>query len=164
MPALEAGTEAPAFALPAMDGRDVSLQDALARGPVVAAFFKISCPVCQFTFPFLERLHRAYKGKVTFIGVSQNPKAETEGFRKEYGVTFTTVLDDAAKYAVSNAYGLTNVPSIFLIGQGGEIEQTIVGWDRKDMEKLNERLAELTREARPTIFRAGEQIPDFKAG
>ncbi len=164
MPALEAGTEAPAFALPSMDGQDVSLQDALRRGPVVAAFFKISCPVCQFTFPFLERLHRAYKGKVTLVGVSQNPKAETAGFLKEYGVTFPTLLDDPAKYAVSNAYGLTNVPTIFLIGQGGEIEQTIVGWDRKDMEKLNARLAELTRATPPAIFNAGEQIPDFKAG
>ena len=60
MAALEAGTQAPQFELPAMDGSRFSLQDALTRGPVVAAFFKISCPVCQYAFPFLERIYKAY--------------------------------------------------------------------------------------------------------
>ena len=52
MAALSPGTPAPDFTLRAMDGKQFSLRDALARGPVVAAFFKISCPTCQYTFPF----------------------------------------------------------------------------------------------------------------
>lgn len=166
MPALESGTEAPVFALPSVDGKQVSLQDALRRGPVVAAFFKISCPVCQFTFPYLERLHQAYRGNnVTFLGISQNPKADTAQFLKEYGVTFTTLVDDPAKYAASNAYGLTNVPTVFFIGQGGEIEQSIVGWSRKDMEQLSKRIAEAVQSGKAApIFKPGEDVPDFKAG
>jgi peroxiredoxin len=164
MAALEPGNRAPDLVLPNMEGSKVSLAEGLRRGPVVAAFFKISCPICQYTFPFLERIHQAYKGKVTFLGISQNPKKDTAGFLKEYGVTFTTLIDDSSRYVASNAYGLTNVPSIFLIGPEGEIEQTIVGWDRKEMEKLNARLAELTREKASPVFRPGEQIEDFKAG
>src|SRR3989442_9019397 len=57
-----AGNTAPGFSLKALDNKEYSLCTVMARGPVVAAFFKISCPVCQFTFPFLERLYRRYGG------------------------------------------------------------------------------------------------------
>jgi len=53
MAALSAGISAPEFNLPTIKGERFSLREALARGPVVAAFFKISCPVCQYAFPFL---------------------------------------------------------------------------------------------------------------
>ena len=56
MAALPAGSKAPAFALQSTDGKRLNLADALKKGPVVAAFFKASCPTCQFTAPFLERL------------------------------------------------------------------------------------------------------------
>ncbi len=54
--------------------------------------------------------------------ISQDDRRNTEAFLNEYGVTFPTLLDDPNGYAVSNAYGLTNVPTVFLIGQDGEIE------------------------------------------
>src|SRR5271157_3819345 len=115
MAALTAGTRAPDFSLPALDGGKFSLQEALQRGPVLAAFFKVSCPTCQYTFPYLERLHKAHGDKVTIVGISQNNQADTAAFLKEYGVSFPTLLDDPNGYVVSNAYGLTNVPSLFLI-------------------------------------------------
>ena len=62
MAALTAGTSAPDFKLQTMDGSHFSLSDALTRGPVVAAFFKVSCPVCQYAFPFLERIYKAHGG------------------------------------------------------------------------------------------------------
>src|SRR5207245_7768002 len=83
----------------------------LSRGPVVAAFFKISCPICQYAFPFLERIYKAYgKKNVSIIGISQNNKKDTAGFLREFGITFPILLDDTNTYPVSNAYGLTNVP------------------------------------------------------
>src|SRR6202453_435939 len=96
MAALPAGTKAPDFSLPAMDGSKFSLQGALERGPVLAAFFKVSCPTCQYTFPYLERIHRAYGGeKITIVGISQNDQRDTAAFLKEYGVTFRTLLRSA---------------------------------------------------------------------
>jgi peroxiredoxin len=47
-----AGNIAPRFSLKSLDNKEYSLNTLMERGPVVAAFFKISCPVCQFTFPF----------------------------------------------------------------------------------------------------------------
>src|SRR5215467_5823888 len=129
MTALATGAKAPEFELKTSDGKQFSLEAELANGPVVLAFFKVSCPTCQYTFPFLERLHKAYKNEhVRVIGVSQNDSAETAAFAREFGVTFPILLDDTRKYPVSNAYGLTNVPTIFWIAQDGEIEVSSVGW------------------------------------
>jgi peroxiredoxin len=165
MAALTAGISAPDFKLSTMDGKQFSLHDALTRGPVVAAFFKISCPVCQYTFPFLERIYKAHGGKnVTIVGVSQNERKDTAAFVKEYGVTFPILLDDTNTYPVSNAYGLTNVPTIFWIGQDGEIEISSVGWDRKEIEGINRKAAEVTGSAAKAVFHAGETVADFRAG
>src|ERR1700739_2533606 len=102
MAALTTGTQAPDFTLPTMDGKQFSLREALARGPIVAAFFKISCPVCQYAFPFLERIFRAHgSGKITIVGISQNDKKDTASFLREYGVTFPVLLDDIATYPAS---------------------------------------------------------------
>lgn len=165
MAALTAGTSAPDFQLQTMDGKQFSLRDALVRGPVVAAFFKISCPVCQYTFPFLERIHKAHGGKhVTVVGVSQNDKKDTAAFIKEYGLTFPILLDDTKSYPVSNAYCLTNVPTTFWIAQDGEIEISSVGWDRKDIEEINQKAAKFNGDGVKPVFQADEQIPDFRAG
>ena len=64
------GNVAPGFSLKSLDGKEFSLNAALERGPVVLSFFKVSCPVCKFTFPFLERLFKTYGGDgVRFLGV-----------------------------------------------------------------------------------------------
>ena len=165
MAALTAGTKAPDISLAAVDGKTFSLQDALKKGPVLAAFFKVSCPVCQYTFPYLERLHKANGAeKITIVGISQDDKRNTNAFLKEYGITFPTLLDDPNGYAVSNAYGLTNVPTWFLIGQDGEIEMSSVGWAKKEVEDLNTRLAELQQTSPRLLFQAGEDVRDFRAG
>jgi peroxiredoxin len=165
MAALTPGTSAPDFALPTMDGMQFSLRDALARGPVVAAFFKISCPVCQFAFPFLERIYKAHgKGPVTMVGISQNSKRDTNVFLHEFGVTFPVLLDEPDTYPVSNSYGLTNVPTIFWIGQDGKIEISSVGWVKKEIEEINQRSAELGGSGANPVFLPGETVADFRAG
>jgi peroxiredoxin len=83
MAALTVGTKAPEFELRAMDGRRFVLRDELATGPLVLAFFKVSCPTCQYAFPFLQRLERAYGHTgVRIIGVSQNDPKQTAAFTR----------------------------------------------------------------------------------
>jgi peroxiredoxin len=165
MAALSTGTSAPDFTLPTMGGQQFSLREALAHGPVVVAFFKISCPVCQYAFPFLQRIYVAYRNKgVAIVGISQNERKDTAAFLKEYGVTFPVLLDDTHTYPVSNAYGLTNVPAVFWIAQDGEIEISSVGWVRKEIEEINRRIAEAAEGKLQPVFRPGEQVADFRAG
>ncbi len=165
MTALATGTKAPQFELKTLNGKQFSLQVELARGPVVLAFFKVSCPVCQFAFPYLERLHKAYKQSgYTLVGVSQNDAKETAAFNQEFGVTFPVLLDDTNKYPVSNAYGLTNVPTEFWIAQDGEIELSSVGWLKADFEEFNRRMSDAGKIKLMPLFTAGESVPDFRAG
>jgi len=164
MPALTVGTAAPEINLPSTKGTKFSLQEALKRGPVLAAFFKISCPVCQFTLPYLERIYKAYSGSaVTMVGVSQDEQSYTEEFAREYGITFPLLLDPVDRYPASNAYDLTNVPSIFFIA-AGEVKLSIVGWDKRDIERLNAEVARASGVSVQPLFRKGEDVPASKAG
>ncbi|MGA9509488.1 MAG: TlpA disulfide reductase family protein [Candidatus Sulfotelmatobacter sp.] len=165
MAALIAGKKAPDFELRAMDGKRFVLHDELAHGPVVLAFFKVSCPTCQYAFPFLQRLEQAYGHKgIRIIGVSQNDPRETAGFTKEFGVTFPVLLDDTHAYPVSNAYGLTNVPTIFWIAEDGNIEISSVGWVKSDFEAISRKMATQASAAPAAIFQPGEDVRDFRAG
>ncbi len=165
MAALTAGTKAPEFELKAMDGKRFVLRDELARGPVVLAFFKASCPTCQYAFPFLERLERAYGHTgVIIIGVSQNDPKQTAAFNKEFGVSFPVLLDDMETYPVSNAYGLTNVPTLFWIAEDGEIELSSVGWLKAEFEEINKKMAEARNIPAASVFKPGDDVRDFRAG
>jgi peroxiredoxin len=164
MAALSAGAKAPAFALESADGKKASLTDALKKGPVVAAFFKVSCPTCQFTAPFLERLHESYAGeKFTLWGISQDDAADTREFCQEFEVEFPALIDERG-YAVSNQYGITNVPTVFLIAQDGKIQESSVGFAKKDLERMAAAAAAATSAPPTSFFKPGEVIPDFKPG
>jgi peroxiredoxin len=159
------GNTAPGFSLQSLDGKEYSLNDLLRRGPVVAAFFKVSCPVCQFTFPFLERLHKRYGGDgVTFLGISQDDARDAKEFAKEFGMTFPMLLDDENGYVVSNAYGLTKVPTIFLIDTGGTVKVSSMGFDRKDLEAMAAELAQRRNIMLAPLFRPDEVVPINKPG
>jgi peroxiredoxin len=164
--ALEAGVKAPEIELQYLDGSKFSLNEARKKGPVVAAFFKVSCPVCQMALPYLDRIFKAYEKscKFTFVGVSQDNAADTKAFNRQFGITFPVLLDPSGKYPVSNAYGLTNVPTTFLVSPEGEIEFSTVSWSKADVEQLNRRLAMLTGESVAQIFQPGEKVAEFKPG
>jgi len=159
-----AGNTAPEFSLKSLDQKQYALRTLLERGPVVAVFFKVSCPVCQFTFPFLERLHERYgSGGATFLGISQDDARATKGFASEYGVTFPVVLDEDG-YPVSNAYGLTNVPTIFLIETDRKVNVSSMGFDKKDLETIATQLAERRKIGLTPLFRPDEVVPANKPG
>lgn len=165
MSALTAGVPAPNFTLSTVDGHSISLHEALKKGPVFLAFFKVSCPVCQYAFPFFERMYQANRGgHASFLGISQDNARDTRAFLKQFGVTFPVALDDPANYAVSNAYGLTNVPTLFYIESGGEIEVSSVSWAKTEVEEVNQKLAAHRHQPAPTLWHKGEEVREFRAG
>ncbi len=165
MSALTAGAPAPSFDLPAMDGSTFSLREALTGGPVLAIFFKVSCPICQYAFPYFERIYKSYGRKnVSIVGISQNDKQGTAAFLKKYSITFPILLDDTKTYPVSNAYGLTNVPTAFWISENSVIEISSVGWSRQEFEKMARQAASATGTPPSPVFQPTEQIADFRPG
>jgi peroxiredoxin len=152
---LEAGAHAPGFQLPGLDGAAHSLAEMLQRGPALLAFFKVSCPVCQYTFPFLERIHQG--GGVQVVGISQDQARATREFNQEYGVTFTTLLDDSDSYPVSNAFGISSVPSLFLVEPDGAISASESGFSKSHLETVG-------RRAGAAPFRPAERVPEGRPG
>lgn len=164
MAALQPGSKAPAISLKTIDGEPMNLAEALKKGPVLAAFFKVSCPVCQFTFPFLERLHENFGGaKFALWGISQNDREETVDFAQEFGIRFPLLLDTQS-FEVSNQYKLTNVPSLFFIQPDGRIGISSVGFAKADIEQIAKILAEAAQNSAFSVFRPGEVVPAYKPG
>lgn len=164
MSALTAGKAAPNFSLTSTSGRKLSLADALKTGPVLVAFFKVSCPTCQFTLPFLERVHRAYgEANFTLWGISQNNASDSREFTQQFGLEFPVLLDDAG-YPVSNQYGITNVPTLLLISTDGTIQVSSVGFAKADLERVAAEAARASQKALSPIFRPGEVVPQHKPG
>jgi peroxiredoxin len=161
---IETGHTAPPFSLKSLDGKEYSLDTLLARGPAVVAFFKISCPVCQFTFPFLQRISERFAGKnISVVSISQDDARSTNKFNQEYGVTFTTLLDDN-RFTVSNAYGLTNVPTVFLIAPDGKVKASLMGFDKAGLEKIAGEIAQHQKISSAPLFLPSEAVPAYKPG
>jgi peroxiredoxin len=153
---LATGARAPEFRLPLLVGGEVSLQELRARGPVLVAFFKITCPVCQMTFPFLERLHAA--GTLQIYGISQNDPADTREFNREFGVTFPAMLDtEDSGFPVSNDYGIATVPTLFLVEPAGTVSFVSEGFSKKEIARLGSRTG-------VTVFRQSDKVPEWKPG
>ena len=164
MTTVAAGTKAPTFSLKGLDGKEYSLEELLKEGPVFAAFFKVSCPVCQFTFPFLERLYKQFGGDgATFLGVSQDDARATKDFARQYGVTFPMVMDEKG-YPASNAYGLSMVPTVFLIDTDGTVMVSSMGFSKYDLEKIASELADRKRIPRAPLFQPNESVPATRPG
>jgi peroxiredoxin len=162
MVALIKGTKAPPIELLALDGKRYNLQLATSStGLVVLAFFKVSCPTCQFAFPFLERLHQRYP-TANIWGVSQDDFNATEAFATRYGLTFPVLLDDGLSATVK--YDLSTVPSIFFVDKHLAILQTSTGFVRSELELLNRELAKAAHEEVADLFHAAENVPDSKPG
>lgn len=163
MAALTQGSKAPDFRLPLLGGGEFSLSEALAKSAVVVAFFKISCPVCQYAAPYFDRLAVRLKAAgVTLIGISQDDRDATTQFAKTYGVNFPVALDGRG-YAASNAYGLTNVPTLFAIAQDGRIDVSSVGWAKDEVETVLRMHTGNAAKPAP-LFQPGEEIAAYKAG
>jgi peroxiredoxin len=155
-PLLDPGKRAPDFRLARLEGGEASFAELAAGGRVLLVFFKVTCPVCQLTMPFLERLHAS--GRLTSCGISQNDAADTREFNSYFGVSFATLLDaEDEDFPASNAYGISSVPTMFLVEPDGAISQVIEGWNRKDMEALGEAVG-------MTLFRPEDNVPAWKAG
>jgi peroxiredoxin len=146
------GRKAPEFELAGVGGGTTKLADLVSAGPVMLAFFKVSCPVCQLTFPFLDRISAALK----VCGISQDNAKSTQQFNRDFGVTFPVLLD-AGGYPVSDAYEITHVPSMFLVERDRTISWSLSGFSRRELDALGKKFAVAT-------FQPGEQVPDWKAG
>ncbi len=122
---IAAGAAAPSFTLPdAVTGETVT--DPWQAGRTVVAFFKVTCPVCKMVAPKLTALA---EGGARVVAVGEDPPAALQRYAKEEGQQIQTV-SEAAPYPVSDAYGISTVPTLFLVEPDGTVADAVGGWDR----------------------------------
>jgi len=160
---LRAGQRAPGFTLLRLQNGaaqgTADLTGLLKDGSVLLVFFKSSCPVCQMTLPFLERVHRGRApGSLAIYGVSQDDAETTQEFAGEFGITFSMLLDtEESGYPVSNAYAIGHVPSMVLVEPSGMIAWSLEGFVKREFVAM-------AGQAGVVPFRPDEKVPEWKAG
>lgn len=132
---LREGQIAPDAELHTVGGGAVRISQLTARGPVLLAFYKDTCPTCQLTMPLLNR---AREGKIAIYGVSQDNLERTKAFAGDFGIEYELLIDPADAYTASNEFGITTVPSMFVISPERKVLWASLGFMKVDIESLAE--------------------------
>jgi peroxiredoxin len=157
---LEPGSSFPPLPLQDSQGRPA----AGPNGAALYAFFKTTCPTCELTWPYLERLRvRTLAGGVAVVAVSQDDPEETEAFNERLSTRIWT-LYDPPPWRASDAVGAASVPTLFLVADG-RIRETLVGFEKRKWEDLAVRAAAPGRDGvREALFRPEEKVPALRPG
>ena len=125
--AAEEGMVAPNFKLKSLDGEEVSLSQF--RGKyVLVNFWATWCGPCKIEMPSLEALYQRFKNKnFVLLAISNDMFGASivKPFVKANHLNFTILLDQRLK--ASNAFGVTSLPSTFMIDPKGEIIGALFG-------------------------------------
>jgi peroxiredoxin len=142
---LRAGTPAPAFRLPDLQGQPVSLDDYRGRH-VLLVFSDPHCGPCDELAPHLARLHQEHRNNaLAVVLVGRGSEEENRNQAEKFGFEFPVVLQD--KWKLSKEYGIFATPVAFLIAEDGVIARDVaVGKDAilalaADAVKLEEKTA-----------------------
>lgn len=136
-----AGAEAPSFAYPNLDGREVSLEEH--RGKVVLVnVWATWCAPCREEMPAMQRLYEDFdRDEFEILAVSIDarlnqtdafgrPGGDLEAFKTEYELTFPILHNPSGD--IQREYQTTGVPESFLVGPDGVIQRKVAGsldWD-----------------------------------
>ncbi len=156
------GQSAPPFALSGIDGKTYSLNQNGAR-LTLAVFFKTTCPTCAATWPYLEKLHQAYRGVGLAVwGISQSHRDASVEFASKKGSTFPILVDHDLK--VSRVYDPEFVPTLLLIDRTGRILDSMVGLNKAKLNHLSQTAAANFGVPPATVAPANDTTPAFKPG
>jgi cytochrome c biogenesis protein CcmG, thiol:disulfide interchange protein DsbE len=124
------GKPAPAFSLPALDGRTVSLADYRGRN-VVLSFWASWCGPCRMEAPllrtFYQRTHKAH-ADYELLAISLDETREAaQAAASELKMPFPVLLDSTGK--VGQEYRVEGIPTLMVIDKTGTVRYSSVGFD-----------------------------------
>jgi hypothetical protein len=119
----------------------------------VVVFFETDCPTCQLALPYLNAL---MGDSVQVIGLSQDDELSTQKFVSQLKISYPVHLDSGLK--ISRAYDPHNVPTFYLLDESGQVQRTLVGFDKQGLNELASALGQ------PAIAPADDGAPSWKPG
>ena len=120
---LKAGTPAPDFRLPRLDGRGELALAELRGRHVLLVFSSPHCGPCLTLAPQLEKFHRDHP-EIEVVMISKGEPKENRARANEHGLTFPIVLQQ--QWEVSHRYATFATPIAYLIDEAGVIVQDVV--------------------------------------
>ncbi len=121
------GALAPQFSLPSTAGPAVSLRDLLADDRAcVLTFVHPGCPPCATLLPELARWHDTISKRLALTFVTNEGTTRAEKLAREHALT-DVLIDEQS--TVSNAYGITAIPSAVLVASDGTVRSAPVVGD-----------------------------------
>ena len=126
---LTIGTKAPAFSLPATDGREISLDNLKGRKVVLYFYPKDDTSGCTLEAQAFQALKKDFAAADTeVVGVSPDSLKSHDKFRAKYGLDFPLASDEAK--TMLEAYGVWVEKSMYGRKYMG-VERTTVLLDRE---------------------------------
>jgi peroxiredoxin len=120
---LKAGTPAPLFRLPDLDGQTVALEDYRGRR-VLLIFTDPHCGPCEELAPCLARNQiQCQEDGLALLMVARGDADENRRKADVYGFEFPIVLQE--RWNLSKEYGIFAVPVAFLIDEEGVIARSV---------------------------------------
>ena len=94
--------------------------------PALINFWASWCTPCKQETPELERLAKEAPRQARVVGVDWNDTTpNATAFIREYGLTYPILRDASSK--VGNRFGLTGLPTTFVLDSKGQIVRTLRG-------------------------------------
>lgn len=126
-PPVVAGSEAPDFSYPDLEGKTVSLSDY--RGKLVLVnIWATWCKPCVDEMPSMEKLYNKFKDQgfeILAVSIDSLGKKAVGPFMDVHNLTFKTLLD--TKGSMQQAYRTTGIPESFIIDKNGVIIEKVIG-------------------------------------
>jgi thiol-disulfide isomerase/thioredoxin len=153
---------APNFALPAVDGRIVSLSDLLARGKrTLLNFTDPKCGPCYELLPDIAGWERVYGDRLTIVTISGGDPHQNQLLAREYGLGTVLLQQD---HEIADALGLPMIPGAIVIEPDGRITDSTTGAHR--VRQLVASALGLALPPQPLKqsepFRVGERVGDLR--
>ena len=139
------GGKAPDFTLETIDGRaKLSLSDL--RGQVVVVdFWATWCAPCKRYLPRLAELEIAHDGvRVLAVNIDDERRNAVE-FLKRNRIHLTALFDE--KKEVVEEYGVSAMPSAFVIDKRGVVRFVHTGYTDNEVEQIKNEVEDLLQEA-----------------
>lgn len=143
--------EVPNFTLKDLAGKDVSLADLRAKGPVLVDFWATWCKPCMREIAHLEELRKLHGPRgLQVVGVSVDDTrsvAKVKSFVKTHDLGFTVLLDSNQRI-LKLLQGIT-VPYMVVVAPSGERVYAHSGYREGDEKELARVVGELMASLAP---------------
>lgn len=151
------------FTLRGADGLEYDSKRARDTGLLLFTFWKKTCGTCQFTFPYLQRLHAQYGGPGFQVwGIAQESAADAREFAATYGGEFPQLIDQDLD--VTERYDLLSVPAIYLVDSSVRVLRSAPAFVKTELNDIARIAAERTGRPYVPVVHDEDGAPDLKPG